>query len=212
MRQLGIVIALFSTLCWAQAVDGGVDGGVSTIAIDAGMPLLLTVNAGTPSTLPLPDVSILAQNVLSAVVLGDWWGAAAGALVVLVLVLRKYGKKIHAALDDKNPLDKLFWFFFDTKVGGWLLNLLTAVACGVGTTIAAGQKVTWALVKPILLVAVTGAALWEAIKDVQEWLAAKRTPKPISDTMPTPPGGPALEVRAGAPAPDILAGVPPKDK
>jgi len=169
---------------FAVAQEAGVgemlDGGVAAVveAVDAGVvaapPAL--ADGGAPTS--LEDPTALVQVVFKSVVAGDWWAAASALLVLIVALLRKYGQKLRDALDDKNPLDKALWFIFSTKAGGWLLNLVTSVAGGMGTALLAGAPVNWALVKPILLVSITAASLWELVKDVMALF--KKTPPPAA--------------------------------
>jgi len=123
--------------------------------------------------------------IFAAVVSGNWFVAAAALLVVLVALLRKFGKQLHNYLPDDSKLDAPLYFLFDTKPGGWLLNVLTAVAGGVGTALLAGVPVTWAIIKPILSVSLSGAALWGAVKDVADWKAASPTAPAVAPVANT---------------------------
>lgn len=125
-----------------------------------------------------------AKIVFSAVTTGDWPSAASAVLVLVVALIRLYGKKIHELLPDESPLDKPFWFLLETKPGGWFLNLMTTITGGAGLALLAGQPITWALVKPTLVVSLSGAAIWELIKDLIEWWKTKKVP-----TVGTPPAG-----------------------
>ncbi len=193
MKRLALVLCLALSVPAFADVDAGVldagaaDAGVAAAA-PAPSPVVATADApkaddATPPSLdsPLPFLKIVFLNVKN----GNWWGAAAALLVLLVSLLRLYGKKLHEWLPDNLIWDKPLWFLFDTKPGGWLVNLLTAVAGGIGTAQLAGEPVTWALVKPILTVAVTGAALWEMLKDLFEWAKAKGAAK--AEAIPAPP-------------------------
>lgn len=131
-----------------------------------------------PVPSPLDNPGSFLKLVYLNVKLGNWWAAAAALLVAVVALLRSYGKKLHELIPDNNPIDKFFWFMLETKPGGWLFNILTAVAGGCGTALMVGEPVNWALVKPILMVSVTGAALWEMGKDLYEWIQSKRAPPP----------------------------------
>jgi hypothetical protein len=122
---------------------------------------------------PLPFLKVVFLIVKN----GNWFGAAAALLVLVVSLLRLYGKKVHAFLSDKkSALDVPFKFLFETKPGGWLLNFATAVAGGMGTALLASEPITWALLKPIVEVSVTGSALWELLKDVWQWIQSKKAP------------------------------------
>lgn len=196
-----LMLALSLALAAPAFADAGVpDAGV--MVVDAGSAVAAPV-AEAPKPVvaddtsvpaldsPLPFVKIVFLNVKN----GNWWGAAAALLVLLVSLLRLYGKKLHDWLPDNLLWDKPLWFLFDTKPGGYIVNFLTALAGGIGTAQLAGEPVTWALVKPILTVAVTGAAIWEMLKDLFEWAKAKGAAKaeaPPANTPPasTPPANP----------------------
>lgn len=139
-----------------------------------------------PVPSPLDNPGSFLKLVYLNVKLGNWWAAAAALLVAIVALLRSYGKKLHELIPDDNPVDKFFWFMLETKPGGWLFNILTAVAGGCGTALMVGEPVNWALVKPILMVAVTGAAMWEMGKDFMEWWKAKKAPTAAPPTPAVP--------------------------
>jgi hypothetical protein len=195
MKRLVLCFALFTAgICTAQ--DAGIDAGQEMTVIDAGgvmapAPVVVQLDGGVGASLddPTPFVKMAYKSVAG----GDWWGAAAAVLVLLIAVLRKYGKWLHEKIPDTNPLDKIFYFFLETKPGGWLMNLLTSVAGLTGTAMLAGQPVTWAIVKPILLVSVTGAALWELAKDVFGAFKKREVaPAPVASValVPPPPEAP----------------------
>lgn len=130
--------------------------------------LLMAQVAASPE-----DTLSFLKIVFSSVASGNFVAAAAALLVVVVGLLRGYGKKLHDSLPDDHPLDKVLWFLFDTKPGGWGLNFLTAIAGGLGTALVAGTPITWSILVPILTVSLSGAALWNLFKDILEWRASK---------------------------------------
>lgn len=194
MKRLALVFCLaFSAPALAEVDAGAHDAGVSDAgtALPAGSMSADAIKIAAPAAdaaavpaldSPLPFLKVVFLNVKD----GNWWGAAAALLVLLVSLLRLYGKKLHDWLPDNLIWDKPLWFLFDTKPGGWLVNLLTALAGGVGTAQLAGEPVTWALVKPILTVAVTGAAIWEMLKDLFDWAKAKGAAAK-AEPAPAPP-------------------------
>ena len=115
-----------------------------------------------------------------AVKSGNWWAAASALLVLVVSLIRLYGKKLHDMIPDESIWDKPLWFIFETKAGGYLLNMATAIAGGVGTALLTNEAVTWDLVKPIVMVSVTGTALWEIAKDVWTMVQKKAVPAPAA--------------------------------
>jgi hypothetical protein len=169
---------------------------------DASVNLLPSIEAAPdagwigPSTQPLPSKSLDAPEafvhiIFSSVKDGNWWAAASAFLVLIVSLIRSYGKKLHDWLPDESVWDKPFWFIFDTKPGGWILNIATAIAGGVGTALVGGEAVNWSLVKPILMVSITGAAMWEMGKDLFEWFKAKGAAAPAVVPAPPPAAPPA---------------------
>jgi hypothetical protein len=187
------LIVLVPVVSFAQ--DAGVLTADAGVAASAGDP------AATSSLdNPLAYVKVIYQ----AVAHGDWWAVAAAFLVLVVSLLRKYGKWLHEKIPDTNPLDKIFWFLLETKPGGWLLNLLTAVSGGVGTSLLVGEKMTWGLLQPILLVSVTGASLWELIKDISEYVQSVKAKNaepaaPAAPAVPEVPAAPAVPVEPPKP-------------
>lgn len=181
MKKFALVLVLLVPLLSAgQTVDAGsVDAGVVQATLDAGVGVALE-----PMPASLEDPAPLAQAVFKSITTGNWWGVAAGLLVIIVALIRKYGAQLHELIPDNNPFDKVFWFFLETKAGCWLLNLLTAIAGVAGSALLAGQPITWALVKPVLLVSVTGAALWEAVKDLMAWFGKKAVAAPAPVVPP----------------------------
>jgi hypothetical protein len=117
-----------------------------------------------------------AKVVFSAVASGDWVTAAAAGVVLLIALVRLFGKKLHDFLPDHVLLDVPLYFLFDTKPGGILLNALVSGAAGVGSAMLAGVPVTWALLKPVLLVSFSASTIWGWAKDLWEWRQAKNPP------------------------------------
>lgn len=119
---------------------------------------------------PISFVSVIAKSVRA----GDWWGVCSAVLVLVVTILRLYGKRLHDLIPDDSLWDKPLWFLFDTKVGGWSMNLTVSLAGTVGTAQLAGEHVTWSLLKSALMLSLTGAAMWELFKDIGDWLTRPR--------------------------------------
>jgi len=169
-----------------ESSGGVIDAGIVTVLleevdagvmVDAGIPAAPVIN---PATLDNPMVFV--KVIVDSVKAGDWVAAAAALLVLLVALLKVFGKRLHDFIPDSSPLDKPLWFLLDTKPGGWLMNFLTSTGAGVGLSLIAGEKITWALLKPILSVSLTAAALWGLVKDISDWVKSakekKAEPKP----------------------------------
>lgn len=187
MKKL-ILLSLMLTPVLAFAQDAG------TAALDGGVAVATSVD---PSAV-VNDATPMIKVVYTAVAHGDWWAAAAAFLVLVVALIRKYGLVVYAKLKPTNPLDKVLFFILKTTPGGWILNQLTAISGGVGTALMAGEKLSWAIVKPILMVSITGASLWELVKDVRDYVAGMKA------AAPTPVGaigtGGAAPATQGAPS------------
>lgn len=125
---------------------------------------------------PLPFLRVLFDAVRN----GNGTLAASALLVVVVFALRLYGPKLHALLSDHTLADKALYFLFETRPGGWLLNLLTSIAGGTGSAVLVGVPLSWELAKPIIGVSIGGAALYEFASDLwrmfQAWRASKTAP------------------------------------
>lgn len=177
-------LALLLSVVLAVPAFADVPSGPELSMLDGGLALV-TPDVVAPAPAPsLDNPTAFLHVIFAAVKDGDWWGAASALLVLIVSLLRVYGKKLHAWIPDESIWDKPLWFVFDTKAGGYLLNICTAIAGGVGTALLAGEPVTWALVKPIVMVSVTATALWEIAKDVYEMIKKKAVPAPAEPPKP----------------------------
>lgn len=180
-----LVAVLIST---AALADGGVDAGTDSdagIEVVSAAPVVvpsvgdggvLSVPAAPAVEDPAAAVSMV-KTVFVGVKEGNWWLVAAALLLLVVGFLRGLGRKFHDWLPDNNIMDKPLIFLYDTKVGGWILNWLTATAGGVGTAMAAGVAVDWSLWKSVLMVSTSASALFELYKDIKEWIVAKMAAK-----------------------------------
>ena len=109
-------------------------------------------------------------------------------MVLVVGILKTYGKKLHAWIPATSPLNLPLWFIFDTKPGSWLLNWLTAIAAVLGTAMASGAPVNFTVWKTVVMVSTTGTALFELVDDIVEWIKTKKAP-------PIDPASPAVAVK-----------------
>lgn len=198
----------------AFAADGGVEDAGLVLVVDAGvvpaptvtisdpiitatdagttMSVLITVDGGVidiqnPAVLDNPQA--IAAMGLKKVMEGDWLGAIALLVVLVVSVLKVFGKKIHEMIPDSSWADKPFWFLFETKVGGWIMNFLTVTAGGVAAVLGAGTTPTWGMWKAILTLSLTSAGVWALIKDITDWAKNKKPTLNDAVVPPTPPTG-----------------------
>jgi hypothetical protein len=180
MRTL-LLVVLFSLPAFADAGTDVPDAGVLEVAVvPATAPsTAVVVDGGVLEVIPAdPAVAAsMVKTVFVGVKEGNWWLVAAALLLLVVGFLRGIGRKFHDWLPDNNIMDKPLIFFYDTKVGGWILNWLTATAGGVGTAMAAGVSVDWSLWKSVLMVSTSASALFELYKDIKEWVVAKMAAK-----------------------------------
>lgn len=116
-----------------------------------------------------PDPLVFLKLLYNSIHAGQWPEVGAVILIVIVAGLRKYGAALHEKIPDTNPLDAVFFFFLETAFGCWLLNILTAIAGGIGSALLVGQPLTFALAKSVLAVSLTGAALYQGAKDFLTW-------------------------------------------
>jgi hypothetical protein len=199
MRIALLVAVLFAGPVLAQ--DAG-----TAVVVDAGVSAALPVVVPSP-IVTLPDGGVkldvqaevaMVKTVFTGVKEGNWWLAAGAFLVLIVSLLRTAGKKFHEWLPDNNILDKPLIFIYDTKVGGWILNWLTATAGGIGTALAAGVAVDFSLWKSVVMVSTSASALFELYSDIMAWWkerAAKKAaaPSPAVAAVPPPPAIPPVE-------------------
>lgn len=212
---------LCSALLWSSLVFADNPG---TVVADAGTVVSGTViDAGSVDVVlevadagVLPEVPSLESPITSAkgfykaVKTGNGWLAAMFMLFFLVGSIRIIGKRIHAMIPDdtKNkvliPIERVLFFIFDTKIGGWVLNWLSAIGGCLSASAMAGMPVDAAAWKVAILASTGGTALIELKDDVMEWWdlqnakklaereAAKVAPAvalvpPPSDAAPTEP-------------------------
>lgn len=185
VRSLILTAALLSTSSFAQDAGSLADAGSAVVVMP---PLTLVVSADGGVTMA-PDVAAaasLVKTVFTGVKAGNWWLAAGAFLVLVVSLLRTAGKKFHEWLPDDNILDKPLLFLYDTKIGGWILNWLTATAGGIGTAMAAGVPVDASLWKSVVMVSTSASALFELYSDLMAWWKARAAKKAVA-AVPAPP-------------------------
>jgi hypothetical protein len=201
---------LCSTLLWSSLVFADnpgtvvVDAGIVVAAIDAGTVdvVLEAPDAGVPLEIPsLESPFTSAKGFYKAVKTGNGWLAAMFMLFFLVGFIRIVGKRIHAMIPDdtKNkfliPVERVLFFIFDTKIGGWVLNWLSAIGGCLSAAAMAGSPVDAAAWKVAILASTGGTALIELKDDVMEWwdlqnakkLAEREAAKATLAVVPPPP-------------------------
>lgn len=176
-RTIVLVAALFAAPAFADA--GIVDAGTLVLAMPAESVTAspMAADAGVLAPLDVQASAALVKTIFTGVKDGNWWLVAGAFLVLIVGLLRTAGKKFHEWLPDDNILDKPLLFIYDTKIGGWLLNWLTAMGGGIGTAMAAGVTVDFSLWKSVVMVATSGSALFELYSDIMAWVKAKMAAK-----------------------------------
>jgi len=141
---------------------------------------------------PTPAVAIgWAKAFYEAVKNGQGWVAAMFLLFLTVGVVRTLGKKLYDWAPEGKLWDVPLHFLFQTKVGGWLLNWLTAIAGCLGTAYMAGSTIDAGAWKVAVMASSGGTVLIELKDDLWEWWqarqAAKAAPAPAKPP-PAPPG------------------------
>jgi hypothetical protein len=201
-EDAGAVTIEMSSVVIVGSVDAGgeVDAGV----VDAGV-----VDAGVVVVVPSLDAPLdSAKGFYHAVTTGNGWLAAMFMLFFLVGALRIVGKRVHAMIPDDTthvilrPIEKVLTFCFETKVGGWLLNWLSAIGGCLASTHLAGHVVDAESWKVAFLASTGGTALIELKDDVMEWWDKKNAEKAaakaaeaeakktvVASDAPTPPAG-----------------------
>ena len=207
-------------------IVGSADAGVS-VSIDAGVNVVTTTVTVVPS---LDSPLSSAKGFYQAIRTGNGWMAAMFLLFFVVGLIRVVGKRIHDMISDTvtNPvlklLQKFLRFIFDTKIGGWLLNWMSAVGGCLTTAAVAGAPVDAASWKIAVMASTGGTALIELKDDVLEWwdartarikaeLAAKlaeaeKAAAAAASSTPTPPMTPAATTPPAVPP--VTPNEPPK--
>jgi len=168
---------------------GSVDAGVAVVVM---APVTVVGEVDGGFQVDVQTEVAMVKTVFNGVKSGNWWLAAGAFLVLVVSLLRSAGKKFHEWLPDNNILDKPLIFIYDTKVGGWVLNWLTALAGGIGTAMLAGVAVDFSLWKSVLMVSTSGSALFELYSDIMAWWKA-RAAKKAAAPAPVPAPAPVVE-------------------
>lgn len=207
---------LWSSLVFADNSDVADAGtAVSAASIDAGSVDVVfeVADAGVPLEIPsLESPFTSAKGFYNAVKTGNGWLAAMFMLFLLVGAIRIVGKRIHAMIPDDTtnkfliPVEKALYFIFDTKIGGWLLNWLSAVGGCLSTSAMAGLPVDGAAWKVAILASTGGTALIELKDDVMEWWDA-RNAKALAEREAAKT---APAVALVPPPPDVAPPEPPK--
>lgn len=182
MKNLILCCALLcSPLAFAE--DAGtfvIDAGVVDVELAAPATV---VDAGVLLTPSLDEPLTSAHGFYMAVRTGNGWLAAMFMLFFLVGAIRIVGKRVHAMIPDdtKNkflvPVEKILYFIFDTKIGGWVLNWLSAIGGCLSAAAMAGMPVDGAAWKVAILASTGGTALIELKDDVMELWDKKNADK-----------------------------------
>jgi hypothetical protein len=171
-------ILLGSSLSYAE------DGGTASVVLPTGSVVVETAVVATGSAdggvaspgAPSLDAPLLsAKGFYTAVETGNGWLAAMFLLFFLVGLMRVVGKKVHAMIPDDTkhvvlkPIEAFLRFVFDTKIGGWIMNWLSAIGGCLSTAAMAGMPVDAAAWKVALMASTGGTVLIELKDDVMEW-------------------------------------------
>jgi len=131
----------------------------------------------------LDALVVIAKAFGGAVRAGEAFAAVVLGVVLLVLALRVFGKKLHDAIPDDAKgfvgwVESCLRFLFDTKPGGVLLNGLASSALSIGAIAATGTALTPEVVGLTAIgsggVVGLAGALYGWGKDVYEWWKARK--------------------------------------
>jgi len=174
----------FSLVAAGVSHDAGLRIELSAIVITGTVEI---VDAGASALVPVvPSLDApldSAKGFYHALTTGNGWLAAMFMLFFLVGFIRIVGKRVHAMIPDDTthvilrPIEKALTFCFDTKVGGWLLNWLSAIGGCLASTHLAGHAVDAESWKVAFLASTGGTALVELKDDVMEWWDKKNAEK-----------------------------------
>lgn len=201
--------------------DAGVDGGVliemtalSIVGVSESVDAGVSLSATAPIVPSMEDPLSSAKGLYHAITTKNGWLIAMFLLFFLVGGLRIVGKRVHAMIPDDTthvllrPIEKALYFIFDTKIGGWVLNWLSAIGGCLASAHMAGHPVDGEAWKVAFLASTGGTALIELKDDVMAWwdkknaekAAAKaakvvETPVPLHavDSAPPPPAIPPVD-------------------
>ncbi len=175
MRKLAAVALLFSGLAFAQ--DGVAPELAGQPAAEIGAPVVNAAPAGTSDPM-LDALLVIVKKFGGAVQAGEAFAAVVFAVVFLVLLLRIFGKKVHDLIPDDSLADKPFWFLFETKPGGLLLNAASSFGLSIAAVAAAGTPITPQLAGVVALgsggVVGLASGVWGWGKDLYEWWKARK--------------------------------------
>lgn len=166
-----MLTVLVASLLFGQ-VDASVveapDAGI--VYVDAGdYSALVGADGGVVIDAKLDDAAGMVKMFTESVKSGNGWLIAALIVAMLVSLFRTAGKKLHDWLPDNNAIDKVLYYVYDTKIGGWVLNWATSIAGGLLSAISFGWEINGALWLKVLAVSTTASAVFELVRDI--WTA-----------------------------------------
>lgn len=199
---LSFPAAAFSDAGFDAGRDAGIDAGFDGGVVDAGEPVKVELtgtvvvmgDAGHPESedagfILTEDGGVVfvqaaldhpldsMQNFYVSAKEGKWWVAAMFMLLAVVGFFRVAGKKLHDWIPDDSAWDKPLFFIYETKVGGWLLNWLTAISGALFFAHQAGIPVDAGTWKTAFLASTGSTAIVELWQDISEWLKKRKEKK-----------------------------------
>lgn len=165
---------------------------VRSVAISIAVVFFLT------ATTAFADEADAFKLIFEGVDKGDWKIAAAGALMVLVWLLR--GKLLTKVSPERliklGKLGSFIGWLTTTDLGGALITALVSVVGAIANALAAGQPITSHLVLSALQVAAIGSGLYSwVIKPIKKAREAKEAHD--SDVNGAPPDDVAGPITLG---------------
>ena len=110
------------------------------------------------------DPSKFAKEIWAKYKAREWLPLVGGILLMLVFVFRKFASKIHK--------------FFDTKKGGYIVNLSTAGGVTFGLALWAGESIGISLVATAIGTAIAASGGYEILRDFVSSIFFKPDPEP----------------------------------
>jgi hypothetical protein len=131
------------------------------------LTLFLAPSMALAQVAPVPptdgvDFAQLAATLLNGITHGSWGIVASAAIVLVVALVRRFGKALIPAAAP----------FLDHPVVAWLLPTLAAIAGALLAALGAGQTVSIGLVLSAVVTGLSANGLFVGVKKAQEAAAA----------------------------------------
>ena len=116
------------------------------------------------ATQTVDPLLVIAGEILSAVMEGNWWIAVSSALALLAMVQRRFGERIWKPLASVPA----------TIIGSFLFSFLG----GVTNALAAGVAISWPVIAKALEIGFAAAGGWGALELLWRWVTGRDDDEP----------------------------------